>query len=145
VALAARAPLSRDLEAQPIIRGSTDANTHGVVLILITKPMRTPFTWCIGVVVSPHVVLTAAHCVDPTELDTGSTLSIFTGDTFVYGNAVPEAQSFAIKETHLVDGFSLATASTEGRDLGVAITDAPIPVTPVDLYAASAVASNARS
>src|SRR4051794_2668337 len=101
--------------AQRIIGGDADTSTHGVVDILITKPGRTPFTWCSGVVVSPHVVVTAAHCVDPAELDTGSVLSIYVGDVFEYGvtKTSPET-TFAIRSTRMVDGFSLATAPTEG-------------------------------
>jgi hypothetical protein len=135
--------------AQRIIGGDADATTHGVVDILITKPGRTPFTWCSGVVVSPHVVVTAAHCVDPAELDQGSVLSIYVGDVFEYGvtKTTPET-TFAIRSTKMVDGFSIATAPTEGKDLGVAITEAALPVSPLPIQRtaldASVVGQSAR-
>jgi hypothetical protein len=120
--------------AEAILGGDADVTTHGVVAILITKPGRTPFTWCSGVVVSPHVVVTAAHCVDPDELDPGSTLSIYTGDVFTYGVTKPAPSTlFTIRATHMVDGFSPLTAPTEGKDLGVAVTTDALPVAPLTM------------
>ncbi|HEY8072954.1 MAG TPA: trypsin-like serine protease [Labilithrix sp.] len=128
--------------AQRILGGDADTTTHAVVAILITKPGRTPFTWCSGVVVSPHVVVTAAHCVDPAELDAGSVLSIWIGDVFQYGvtKTSPDT-TFSIRSTRMVDGFSIGTAPTEGRDLGVAITDAALPVAPLSYQHAALDAS----
>ncbi len=113
--------------------GTADTADRAVVLILIKKTnFKSPFTWCSGVAVSPHVVITAGHCVDPTEIVAGATLSVFVGDSYVYGGAPPPSGSiFAIKESHVLPGFELATFMTNGHDLGVVITDEPLPVTPL--------------
>jgi hypothetical protein len=80
------------------------------------------------------VVVTAAHCVDPAELDPGATLSVFTGDVFTYGVTKPDPDTvFAIQATHMLNGFTMATAPTNGRDLGVVVTVDALSITPLPL------------
>src|SRR5262245_43734659 len=70
-----------------VVGGADATADSGAVNILIKKPtFDKPFTWCTGTTVSPHVVLTAAHCVNqsPADVPAGSTLSIFIGDDYDY-------------------------------------------------------------
>ncbi len=65
-----------------IIGGENDTADNGAVTVLIKKPNYSkPFEWCTGTTVSPHVVVTAAHCLAVNLIDVpeGSTLSFFTG------------------------------------------------------------------
>ncbi|APR80174.1 Vitamin K-dependent protein C [Minicystis rosea] len=120
--------------ASPIIGGAETTDDTGTVTILIKKPNYTkPFEWCSGAMVSPHVVVTAAHCLakTPDDVPEGATLSIFSGAVYDYAGPKPAASLFfSIKETQIVPDYTDATAPSQGRDLGVVITDEPLPGTP---------------
>src|SRR5205814_899918 len=62
-----------------IVGGTKDTADPGVVLIFSQKPGSAQGGLCTGEVISPHVVLTAAHCLDPAVTGSGVQFSIFTG------------------------------------------------------------------
>ena len=69
------------------------------------------------------------------KIDPGSTLTISSWATpsFTEAHRHLPVRSLTIKETHAVPGFSLDTVQSNGHDLGVAITERPLPVTPLTM------------
>src|SRR5262249_30638633 len=68
---------------EDIIGGVNDTSDVGVVLLYITAPGQQGGELCTGEVVSPHVVLTAAHCAggeDPTV--TNASWRVYLGPDF---------------------------------------------------------------
>src|SRR5947209_8323757 len=72
---------------QPIVGGTVSADDPAVVLILGAKPGAPIATLCTGEVVSPHVVLTAAHCVSPALVGDGVIFQVFTAADYSAGDA----------------------------------------------------------
>lgn len=60
-------PLSLAREAQPIIGGSLDEDTSGVVGLALDLGRRGLAGHCSGTLIAPNLVLTARHCVAFTE------------------------------------------------------------------------------
>ncbi len=69
------APPTVGERTQPIINGSTDPGDNAVVLVAAQVPGSMNASLCTGEIVSPHVVLTAAHCVDPSATAPSSSSS----------------------------------------------------------------------
>ena len=70
--------LGAGTSARPIIGGTRDTGDPAVVLLVIRKT-GTEYD-CSAFVVSPHVVVTAAHCLSPSVIGTGFTFDLFLGD-----------------------------------------------------------------
>src|SRR5262245_33825572 len=106
-------PLAEISEAeQGIIGGTTDNGDPGVVLIEYRQNLEDYL--CTGEVVSPHVVLTAAHCVE----STGGTYRVFVGTNRLTAKST---DFIAVKEVHshpMWNSFRI----TDGNDVGVVIT-----------------------
>ena len=127
--------------AQPIINGTVDTGDPNVMLFIAEDRSSGHAGACTASVVSPHVLLTAAHCIDPREFtnDMGvapTSLTYFTypGNSF---NLIDFDQSLLIpaKEAHFDPQFNPDpnVFSTVGHDVGVVIltdaaTAAPIPL-----------------
>src|SRR6185436_12990099 len=109
-----------------IIGGASDASDNAVVLLYMTVPGQAGGAICTGEVISPHVVLTAAHCTggeDPTI--TNATYRVYVGADFTKAT---DAELLPVKEVHYNAAFNVANL-TGGNDIGVAILANPIPAT----------------
>lgn len=115
----------------PIIGGVADPNDPGVVLVL--AQMGRSAAICTGEVVSPHVVMTAAHCVDPAVLGAGYTYQVFTGSDL---NSPSQGQNAfyykQVKETHFDPQFNPNNLQG-GHDIAVVITRTALAQTPLPL------------
>jgi secreted trypsin-like serine protease len=119
---------------QPIIGGTTDTADPSVVLLYVTVPGQSGGALCTGEVISPHVVLTAAHCAggdDPSV--TNALYHVYLGDDF--GNA-HLADLIRAKEAHYHPQFD-ANNLTAGNDVGVIIMNDALAVTPLPYNHAS--------
>lgn len=109
-----------------IIGGTTDAADPAVVLLYMTVPGQQGGALCTGEVISPHVVLTAAHCTggeDPTV--TNATYRVYLGADFSKATA---ADLLPVKEVHYDPQFTINNLEG-GHDVGVAILQNPLPAT----------------
>ncbi len=110
--------------AAPIIGGTNDTGDPGVVMVMAQSSSGSGgASICTGEVVSPHVVLTAAHCVSPQTVGTGMTFMVFTGtnvnDTSQQSNA---ALWFDVASTHYDTSFDVNNLQG-GHDVAVVITN----------------------
>ena len=76
---ACTAPVAIDSATQGIINGVTDTNDAAVIMVVSQIPGMQTASLCTGEIISPHVVLTAAHCVDPATVGTGAKTIVFIG------------------------------------------------------------------
>jgi secreted trypsin-like serine protease len=109
-----------------IIGGTIDTGDPAVVLLYMTVPGQQGGALCTGEVISPHVVLTAAHCTggeDPTV--TNAVYRVFLGPDFSQATA---ATLLPVKEVHYDPMFNVNNL-TGGHDIGVAILQNPLPST----------------
>jgi MYXO-CTERM domain-containing protein len=113
---------------QSIINGTTDSGDPAVVMVLSQVPGSMYASLCTGEVVSPHVVLTAAHCVDPAVVGTGAKSVVFTGLTL--STTSPMSEFLGVAEVHYDTAFS-KDAPEAGHDIGVVILKAATTIAPV--------------
>ena len=123
--LACSSPVGASSSA--IVGGSADTQTTGVVMVYI-KIAAGGWGTCSGTVVSPHVVVTAAHCVDPSIVG-AATYQVFVGDDF-YASP-PSSDFYAAQTTTFDPAFSMTTIMTKGHDVGLVVTKDALPIAPV--------------
>jgi secreted trypsin-like serine protease len=103
-----------------IVGGQPDTTTDGVVMLQIVG--TDAYAVCTATVVSPHVLVTAAHCVDPAhEPAVGGTptLRVFVGDDF----AKQKPSDFhAVKTTATDPTYTFLGIGTKGHDVGIVVT-----------------------
>ncbi len=121
--------------AQAIIGGSLDDADPAVVLVIATNgPGR---SFCTGAVVSPHVVLTAAHCVDPAVVGVGSTVQLFVGDDLNDPQQANDEANYVAAQARAFDvGFD-AKRIESGHDVGVVIAQNPLSAAPLPMNRAA--------
>ena len=78
---------------------------------------------CTGSLVSPHVVLTAAHCVS--DLAAGDVVAVFTGADDARRT---DGQLVPVKEAHFHPDYD---RNTDRADLGVMILGSPLAIAPL--------------
>jgi MYXO-CTERM domain-containing protein len=129
------APMTTGASNEAIIGGVTDASDPGVVLLYFTTPGQSGGSLCTGEVISPHVVLTAAHCSGGEDPSVTSTYHVYLGDDF---GAATTADLLPVAEAHFHPAFDPADL-TAGNDVGVFIMRDALPpsVTPLPYNRAS--------
>ncbi|MEO6953956.1 MAG: trypsin-like serine protease [Polyangia bacterium] len=123
------APATVHVTEQPIIGGTLTTDDPGVVLSLAQIPGAKTASLCTGIVASPHVVLTAAHCVAPSSIGEGAVYAVyFDADPTAAAN--PDRQ--VVTETHYDPGYD-PTKFTAGHDVGALILPTAFTGSPVVL------------
>lgn len=118
----------------PIIGGTRSIGTEATVLLASFPADRSVLATCTAVLVSPTVLLTAAHCVDD-ENHPGYLYGVFTGD-----DASPYS-SLALLEPHLADVVSVHAHPQYSPDLpfyadiATVVLAAPLDITPAPFRA----------
>ncbi|MDB4965825.1 MAG: Vitamin K-dependent protein [Myxococcales bacterium] len=120
-------------DRQSIVGGSVDTADPAVVLIIGHGSSADPVITCTGVIASPHVVLTAAHCLDPDIVGPGRTFTVFTGSD-VQDPAQGELPANFVhgQETHYDPQFD-GRALSHGHDIGLVVTEAALAAAPLPL------------
>lgn len=108
---------------QPIINGSADTHDTSVVALLADQPGSSGGYLCTAEVVSPHVLLTAAHCVYGLD---GYRFRMFVGDDLATATA---GQFFDVATVHANPGYDPSGFGI--ADTGVAILAQPTTLAPL--------------
>src|SRR6266542_3041886 len=114
-----------DAIQQEIIGGSLDTGDSAVVLLFQTIAGQQGGAICTGEVISPHVILTAAHCTggeDPAEA-ASATWRVYLGSDLSQATA---RDLLPVKEAHFNSAFDVNNL-TAGNDVGGAILRDPVP------------------
>ncbi len=116
---------------QSIINGTVDDGDPAVVLVFAQVPGQSTGSLCTGEVISPHVVMTAAHCMSPDTVGAGAQFTIFTG-TMLPNSAPPADELIKVTESHFVPtfGYNPMTGGDQD-DVGVLILATPTAITPI--------------
>lgn len=134
--LGCAAPEAVEVAASPILGGTVDSGDPAVVMLVSIPADQSTFETCTATLVAPTVLLTAAHCVDPSTHG-GFTFGVFLGpDASAYPTAASLApQLAAVSAMHVHPDYD--RAAPFHADLGVAILAAPLAVTPVPFLRAA--------
>jgi uncharacterized protein (TIGR03382 family) len=113
----------------PIIGGTPDTGDPAVVLVLIGDPNTGMGAICTGEVVSPHVVLTAGHCVASSSVGASQQFQVFLGNNL--DTATNRTQFIQVKEVHAHPDYSNAVFGK--NDVGVVITAQALNIAPLPM------------
>lgn len=119
-----------DVLEEDIIGGTTDTSDPAVVLLYMTVPGQSGGSLCTAEVISPHVVLSAAHCTGGENPSvTNAVWRVYLGPDFSKATA---ADLLAVKEARYNPKFDINNLPA-GNDVGVAILQNALPSTIVPL------------
>ena len=118
-----------------VIGGETDSGDPGVVAVYAQQPGSDAGFLCTGSVIAPTVILTAAHCVSPSETGRNATFTVLTSANINRGGG----QQLAVREVHANPRWS-ARNLDGGHDQGIVILGEPtsLPVLPFNRQALAA-------
>jgi V8-like Glu-specific endopeptidase len=109
-----------------IIGGATDTGDPSVVALYAQDPTMMSGALCTASVISPTVLLTAAHCVDPAE--TGANAQFF----ILEGSDINSAQPSNVNVSNTAFNPMFDTTHPEnGYDVGVVVLDRSLGRTPL--------------
>jgi len=115
---------------QDIINGQPDNGDPAIVALFAKFQGEDQGALCTGTIISPTVVLTAAHCVDPAAMQ-GHTVESFTVITEPnLTDGVDPSARLAVAETHFHPEFDI-NAVQSGKDIAVAILAQPTTIKPI--------------
>src|SRR5262245_27206978 len=115
------APPSIDRNAGAIIGGTRDTGDPNVVLILIGDFFRGGGYLCTGEIISPHVVLTAGHCV----VSASEEYNVYLGSSLGY---FPQRELLLPGKGQAHPNYNNRTVA---NDIGVLILDKPTTLAPI--------------
>lgn len=113
---------------QPIIGGTPTTGDPAIVALYGIAPGADKGVLCTATIISPTVVLTAAHCVDPSLAGTGLVYSVLTGNDLT--DKAHPSPKLAVKETHFDPQFDHNNI-LNGHDIAVAILETPTTIKPM--------------
>jgi secreted trypsin-like serine protease len=132
------APTAADSETSAILGGTTD--TADPAVVMLQANVSGGYSWCTAEIVSPHVLMTAAHCVSPQTVGTVTSFQVFIG----YDNASQmndPSKWLAVQETHYNMAFD-ANNLQGGQDVAVVILSQPTTITPITMNTTALVSSD---
>jgi len=113
-----------DINEDPIIGGTVDTGDPSVVAIFAHPPGVQSGSLCTGAVISPTVVLTAAHCVDPRTVGNGMVFEV------LVGTEISTATSLAVSSTAFDPAFNPFNLPG-GHDIAVVNLETPTDLPPL--------------
>ncbi|APR87017.1 Vitamin K-dependent protein C [Minicystis rosea] len=129
-------PIAED--TAPLIGGTKDTGDPAAVMIFVQN--ATQAAACSGTVVSPHVVLTAAHCVSPEVVDGAVTppydFYVFLGDDLNSSAQLSDPNNLPRVETTAFDPLFATTPNDPAgatHDVGVVILKDAVSVPPMPM------------
>jgi secreted trypsin-like serine protease len=118
--------------SQSIVNGTLDTTDTSVVALHIASsngPQDDAL--CSGTVVSPHVVMTAAHCLSPDVVGPVDHVDIFLGDNPFDPQEMNDSSLFITAASYTYDTqFSKVDAT---HDIAVVVSPTPLALTPIAL------------
>lgn len=127
-AVTADAPVETAQDQSEIIGGVVNTGDPAIVAVYAIKDGATSGALCTGTVISPTVVLTAAHCVHPDTVGTGNKFYVMTAPDIT--DKMHPSPKLEVKETHYDPKFD-AKMIFNGHDIAVVILAAPTTITPI--------------
>ena len=116
--------------SQPIINGTVDDGDPAIVMVIAQVPGSMSAALCTGEVISPHVVLTAAHCVAPSTVGEGAQFVVFTGT--MLSQSSPKDEFLPVSETHYFPSFAYnPMTGGDQDDVAVVILSSPTTIQPI--------------
>lgn len=123
-----------DETSSNIIGGTTDTGDPSVVILFAQQNGSTQGSLCTASVISPTVLLTAAHCVDPAEVGTNVTFQVFTGYDFNSNNG----QWLPVAKVDHDPQFSSSNLNG-GHDVGIVVLQNATSLKPLPFNTSSAI------
>ena len=111
-----------------IVGGEADTGDPSVVAVYAQEPGQPGGFLCTGSVISPTVVLTAAHCVSESETGPGAIFTVLTGPNINRDRS----HALAVREVHANPLWSPRRLEA-GHDQGVVILAEPSTLAPLPL------------
>jgi secreted trypsin-like serine protease len=112
----------------PIIGGEEDQGDPSIVALYAREPDAEAGSLCTAEIISPTVVLTAAHCVHPELVGAKAQFWVLTAWNLM--DSEHPSPRLAVKEVHYHEGFSKANL-LNGNDIAVAILAEPTDLKPL--------------